>query len=278
LVQWLRRSTPDFLAQPQTEALRGELPELYGRLKAKGLTSFDRLFSSRQLLVAAEYIRAIRDSTDEMRRRGLAQISIEALSTYLGLFIGHLVNRNSRLCSWNPSTGDSGSTFQRLSPMLPRVFVEITPRGLLKTWLDSIEPAIREASEVAAPANLYQSSAAELRFGQDFFDAVVTDPPYYDAVPYSDLSDFFWVWERMIDGESVPIHTRTSPHALEILPATAREGALALYRNGMLSAFKEVCRVLKPGRKFCLMFSGRVTDSFQQYIDSAVKPAWNSWM
>ena len=29
---------------------------------------------------------------------------------------------------------------------------------------------------------------------QESFDAVVTDPPYYDNVPYADISDFFYVW------------------------------------------------------------------------------------
>lgn len=256
-----------FLDQPEARALRGALPELYERLKAEGLTSFDRLFSRRQLYLGAEYVRAIRSSCDDLQRRGLTSICVEALCTYLSLFVGHLVNRNSRLCSWNPATGDSRTTFQRTLPKLPRVFVEISPLGLMKNWLDSIEQAIRSASEVAAAVSVYQSSAAELRFEQDFFDAVVTDPPYYDAVPYSDLADFFWVWERMIDCDRESADSLSSPHALEILPATSREDALAVYRSGMLSAFKEVCRVLKPGRKSCLIFSGKVTDSFQQYID-----------
>lgn len=37
-----------------------------------------------------------------------------------------------------------------------------------------------------------QGSATELPYPDDFFDAVLTDPPYYDNVPYADLSDFFY--------------------------------------------------------------------------------------
>jgi hypothetical protein len=256
-----------FLTQPETKALHGELPDSYSHLKRKGLTSFDRLFSPRQLVVAAEYINAIRDSVEEMRRREFNDASVEALSIYLSLFVGHLVNRNSRLCSWNPARADSGTTFQRMLPILPRVFIEIAPNGLLKAWVKSVEPAIHAASEVSPAANIYQRSAAALPFEQEFFDAVVTDPPYYDAVPYSDLADFFWVWERMIVCEPESTSSPTSPYPLEILPGSSREASVGLYRTAMLLAFKEVSRVLKPGRKFCLIFSGRVTESFQEYID-----------
>jgi adenine-specific DNA methylase len=32
----------------------------------------------------------------------------------------------------------------------------------------------------------------------DPYDAIITDPPYYDAIPYSDLMDFFYVWLRRV--------------------------------------------------------------------------------
>src|SRR5258705_12748111 len=41
---------------------------------------------------------------------------------------------------------------------------------------------------------IIQSSAIQNSAG--LFDAIVTDPPYYDAIPYSDLMDFFYVWLR----------------------------------------------------------------------------------
>ncbi len=36
------------------------------------------------------------------------------------------------------------------------------------------------------------------------YDAIVTDPPYYDAIPYSDLMDFFYVWLRRQRSASLP--------------------------------------------------------------------------
>ena len=46
-----------------------------------------------------------------------------------------------------------------------------------------------------------QSSATELPYPDNYFDAVFTDPPYYDNVPYSYLSDFFYVWLKRSIGD-----------------------------------------------------------------------------
>ena len=48
----------------------------------------------------------------------------------------------------------------------------------------------------AAQADIVRQSAITPRDGESALDAVVTDPPYYDAIPYSDLMDFFYIWLR----------------------------------------------------------------------------------
>src|ERR1019366_4375529 len=131
----------------------------------------------------------------------------------------------------------------------------------------SIIPAIEAASCVAPASNVFQGSAADLPFDDEFFDAIVTDPPFYDSVPYADLADFFWVWESMICCDPPPSAQHAGSRANEIVTRPANEDALVQYRDGMLRSFKEIWRVLKPGRKFCLIFSGKVTDRFQDYID-----------
>src|SRR5205807_7966844 len=49
------------------------------------------------------------------------------------------------------------------------------------------------ARGVPSPTVLKQSAVAGKA---GLFDLIVTDPPYYDAIPYSDLMDFFYVWLR----------------------------------------------------------------------------------
>lgn len=49
-----------------------------------------------------------------------------------------------------------------------------------------------------------QSSATELPYPDNYFDAVFTDPPYYDNVPYSYLSDFFMYGLKGVLGIFIP--------------------------------------------------------------------------
>ena len=44
----------------------------------------------------------------------------------------------------------------------------------------------------------------ELPFADNYFDAVLTDPPYYDNISYADLSDFFYVWLKRSAGDQFP--------------------------------------------------------------------------
>jgi len=64
-----------------------------------------------------------------------------------------------------------------------------------------------------------QASATELPYPDNYFDAVFTDPPYYDNVPYSYLSDFFYVWLKRSIGDLYPelFMTPLTPKSKEIV-------------------------------------------------------------
>jgi hypothetical protein len=258
-----------FLDLPQSQPLHVDLPAAYRNLKRRGANTFENLFSPRQLLVAAQYVDSISAVVDQMSASAMDRQRTEALSTYLSLFLGYLVSRNCRLCAWNAERADARPAFERATPALPNVFVERSPHGMMESWLASVIPAIEAASAVPAAARVFQSSATELPFPSDFFDAVVTDPPYYDAVPYADLSDFFWAWEGMINPGAAAVPTQHG-HT-EVLERLAIQDPETSYREGMCRAFEEVWRVLKPGRKFCLIFSGKATERFQDYVDLCQK-------
>jgi adenine-specific DNA methylase len=64
-----------------------------------------------------------------------------------------------------------------------------------------------------------QGTATKLPWPDNYFDAVLTDPPYYDNVPYSDLSDFFYVWLKRTIGDLYPelFATPLTPKSEEIV-------------------------------------------------------------
>jgi adenine-specific DNA methylase len=78
-------------------------------------------------------------------------------------------------------------------------------------------------------------------------DAVVTDPPYSDNVQYGELSDFFYVWQRLALQEAHPEFTSPAvPKDREIVknPRQGKNGAF--YESGLRRVFSECHRVLRP--------------------------------
>src|SRR5439155_22564993 len=134
----------------------------------------------------------------------------------------------------------------------PSVSVERAPFGMVDRWLATIVPAIEVGSRVAPATNVYLGDVCGLPFANDFFDAVVTDPPYYDNIPYADLTEFFWVWESAALRSTTALSSAAQSRDEYVESKASRREHEDVYRDKMLSAFNEIFRVLKPGRRLCL--------------------------
>ncbi len=119
-----------------------------------------------------------------------------------------------------------------------------------------------------------QASATDLPYPDNYFDAVFTDPPYYDNVPYSYLSDFFYVWLKRSVGDlfSDLFITPLTPKSKEIVSDPARHGNKVIvkeYFETMLKkAFKEIARVLKPGGIATIVYTHKSTSGWETLINS----------
>ena len=140
-------------------------------------------------------------------------------------------------------------------------FPEINPFGGLSNdaWGNFL-PIVQviEANEGMAPAVVTRGTATSLSVQNDFFDAIVTDPPYYDNVPYADISDFFYVWLRRAIGKMFPEHFATplTPKKTEATALSSRHcgnmnKAAKAYEAMMLAGFREAHRILKDLENLC---------------------------
>ncbi len=107
------------------------------------------------------------------------------------------------------------------------------------------------------------------------FDAIVTDPPYYDNVPYADLSDFFYVWLKRTIGHLYPEHfaAETTPKKSEAVAEPVRFGgnrekAMRGYEDMMARAFLEAYRVLKPGGPMVVVYAHKTMLGWATLIDA----------
>ncbi|MBO9352261.1 MAG: DUF1156 domain-containing protein, partial [Thermomicrobium sp.] len=124
----------------------------------------------------------------------------------------------------------------------------------------------------ATTATVVQGSATQLPWPDAFFDAVLTDPPYYDNVPYSDLSDFFYVWLKRTVGDLYPalFSTPLTPKSQEMVAHASRAGGMEeakrRFEAMLTQAFREIHRVLKPEGIAVIVFAHQSTDAWETVI------------
>ena len=119
-----------------------------------------------------------------------------------------------------------------------------------------------------------QASATELPYPDNYFDAVFTDPPYYDNVPYSYLSDFFYVWLKRSIGDLYPdlFSTPLTPKSKEIVAYSHQEGGFEagkqFFEKMLSNSFKEIQRILKPYGITVIVYTHKSTFGWETLINS----------
>src|SRR5690606_34939896 len=161
-------------------------------------------------------------------------------------------------------------------------------------WLAQyIEHAAKFAKDAPGPT-VIRSSATQAASGE--FDVVVTDPPYYDAIPYSDLMDFFYVWlRRTLKGLSVdideafaqPLGPKWNHDANdgELIDDAARfggdrEASKRNYEVGMARAFAACHASLRPEGRLVIVFAHKHPDAWETLVGAIIKAGFvvdGSW-
>lgn len=228
---------------------------------AYGLAQFADLFTNRQLtalttfsdLVAEARERVVEDAraaglADGARLEGGGEGGVayaDAVATYLGLIVSRLTDYASSLTTWasNPQMEILRNVFARQAIPMAWDFAEGNPFAGSSGGFDIMLRAVTKAVENSpggVPATVKQADASAL----DFSDGLLsTDPPYYDNIAYSDLSDFFYVWLRRSLRSVYPklLSTLLVPKAEELVANPYRnggsEGARAFFEEGFNRVF-----------------------------------------
>ncbi|MEN3184640.1 MAG: hypothetical protein ABDK93_06575 [Atribacterota bacterium] len=122
-----------------------------------------------------------------------------------------------------------------------------------------------------------QGSATRLPWPDNYFDAVITDPPYYDNVPYSDLSDFFYVWLKRTIGDLYPelFATPLTPKSEEMVADASKAGGMeqakGRFEAMLTQSFREIHRVLKPDGIAVIVFAHKTTEAWETVINALLE-------
>ena len=163
-----------------------------------GMNTWGDLFNARQKLALITFVEKVRKSHDTMLVEGYEAMYAKALASYLTIGLNRLADYNSVICVWHTTKEILAHTFGRQSLGMIWNYVEVNPfSDSTGNWIGSFEYLLRVIEHCSllakSTAIITQSSAISLLYADNFFDAVFTDPPYYDNVPYSYLSDFFYI-------------------------------------------------------------------------------------
>jgi putative DNA methylase len=140
-------------------------------------------------------------------------------------------------------------------------------------WASKVHETTGESG--MPPAHVSRGSATALSFADGTLDAVITDPPYYDSVSYSNLSDAFYVWLKRSIGDLYPAHfaTELTPKKAEAIKAAYRHGgdddaASRRYEGLMTQSLQEAHRVLKPGGIIAVVYAHKTTLGWSTLVDA----------
>lgn len=212
------------------------------------------------------YANMVKESGD------MAKFVIGALSS----LIDQVVDWNCRLSMWIPQNEQVGRGF--CGPGIAMLFdyaeTDQTLKGPANLWdkLRRICKGVKSFENCKGNITIKHAHAQQLPYEDDFFDAIVTDPPYYDNIYYSILADFFYAWKKPLLQKIEPeLFSKDITDCRYELVASSRrveegQSAHEEYCKQLSMAFSEAARVLKRDGVFSFIYSHSSVNGWESVI------------
>lgn len=237
-----------------------------------GMTRWGDLFTARQKLALVSLVGAAQG----------APLAAHAIS--------RCAEQMSTLVRWRNSVEAIAGTFGRQALPMMWDFVEICPLGDLGSNFgaasESCARVLKEiGSTIPSPGNAQLADAGASPLVAGTAALWFTDPPYYDAIPYADLSDFFLVWlKRALPGNVLlrdPFDSGNSlsPKEREAVQdptklANGKPKDRAFFETAMAGAFLEGRRVLADDGLGCIVFAHKTTEGWEALLSGMIAAGW----
>ena len=283
----------EIIDTPTGEEYKPEKPYWVFTVSATGQTRWEHLYNTRQKLALVTFLHKIRDTYDLVLKETKDAEYAKCITCYLGIVLDRLVeNSSSKLCMWRSDTGTTnhGLTGSAIKKII--YYAEVNPfdksgiSQMTKTVCGGVIQSIKTYGRHAEKITC--GSATKLNYPNEYFDAIFTDPPYYDFVAYSDFSDFYYVWLKRSIGHLFPsiFKTNLSPKRQElvanenVIRGTSYDGVRKedfnvktkkYYEDGMATAISEMYRVLKSDGILTLVYTHSSLDGWETLIKAIRK-------
>ena len=271
-------------------------PPLYG------LHSFGDLFTDRQLVVLTTLSDLVLEARRVVRKDALAaglsddnrslnsggtgaDAYADAIAGYLAFSVSKTTNRSSTLCTFKISVECPGDTFVRQALPMTWDYAEANtvggPSGSFESMVNNTAAGLLSSGGVS-------SSLGFARVGDSGSKAIVrdivasTDPPYYDNIGYSDLSDYFYVWLRRSLGRIFPdlFTTLATPKDGELVATPYRHGSKSkaerYFVDGMTVAMRNLSKYVHPAYPLTIYYAFKQSEQRRNGRDAST--GWETFL
>jgi putative DNA methylase len=298
-----RKARPEWRPEGAlVEDARAFTPTLYG------LVNWSDLFTARQLVALTTFSDLVQEAREQAKRDALAAGVFDngkalagdaadatafgdGVATYLALCLSKSADYWSNICIWrsDPKNLGVGHVFARQAIPMTWDYAEGNPfSDSSGSWPVTLDWIVRVLSSSGIASHVGHADQCDAGHGSLSEGKVVSaDPPYYDNVPYADLSDFFYVWLRCSLKPIFPdlFATLDVPKAEELVAFAYRHGskekAEAFFLNGMAQAMHSLAEQTHPAFPVTIYYAfkqsesdgaeGTVSTGWETFLDAVVR-------
>ena len=259
---------------------------------------FNELFTNRHLLTFGLLFKKAQNVREEYFENADGQNIAEFLVTV----VSSSLERNNQLSVWNYTDSKGASLFKRHA-YVPRVQpVEGNPlnktgtltslrnyfgkvyeaKKYCKRPFEKVKNKVngdveqfyveRETISEENVKGLNCKTSERLDEEDESVDYVITDPPYYDNVQYSELSDYFYVWLReVLQGQYEEFEPDLVPKAREIVANSNANKGEDFFVKSLSNVFRESHRVLKPDGEMIFTYHHNENEAWSVILEALIK-------
>ena len=264
-----------------------------------GMSEWNDLYTSRQLFALGKFASEIRGSSSQTGT--YSEGWKNSLMAGLVCAFSKLTDYSSAACAWHKGRETIGHTFARFALPMVWDYCEVNPlsdstgcfNGMLDWVARYFDHGLSATHSSPFPAVTIHSAT---NVPCEQFDLICTDPPYYDAIPYSDLMDFFYVWlRRTLHGLSPETDAAFATPLGPKWDADANDGELIddasrfngdrqaskqNYEDGMARAFGQFHAALRDEGRLVVVFANKQPDAWETLVSALIRAGFvvtGSW-
>ena len=250
----------------EAELPKSELPKWSGIVNPAlyGVKTHADIFNSRQRATCLALMMSLKEEYDRIKNEHNEDVAKYTVGMLSGL-IDQLVDWNCRMAMWISQNEQVGRAFCGPGISMYWDFNETDPVASgpsnLNAKLKRIIEGSKAVKKLPRKGCVQHTQAQLLPYKDKMFDAIVTDPPYYDNIFYTVLADNFYAWKRILLKHIEPelFQNEVTDFDHELVASTKRNGsgdrAHENYCLNLNKAINEASRVLKNNGVMSFVYS-----------------------